>query len=187
MNRPCWLAGGACLVALLAAVTARADAQALPLSDVDPASIADREHARRVLDSVSRARREFDAQARAREHECHRRTLVNACLADVAAQRRAAESRLREIETRARTVIREARSAGAAEREAQRLDAQARRERARSAADRAGQREQSRERRRDERRRRDAARVAGESAQDPGATHGRGPVDAAAQQAPPGR
>ena len=79
-----------------------------PLADIDPARIRDVAQAREALDAVSRARGEFGRLWREREIECHRRVLVNSCVAQVNAERRIGEQRMRKVEVVSNAVLRDA-------------------------------------------------------------------------------
>lgn len=98
----------------------------LPLAEFDAGRLRDVAHANEALDAAAREREILGRRWNARERECYDRVLVNACLADLSAERRAAEKRIREIEIAARAVLRAADARRTSEQEAARADERAR-------------------------------------------------------------
>jgi hypothetical protein len=77
------------------------------LPEFDPSLIRDPAQANLALDETSRVHAALQTQWRFREWGCYQKFMVNGCLADLNAERRAAELRLRLIDIRARQVLRE--------------------------------------------------------------------------------
>lgn len=156
----CLLAG--CLLAWSTPQPARAQS-APPV--LDPERITDVDGAQKALEAIALRREALAREWREREAACRRSVLSNACQADLVAERRAQEARLRTVEIRAQAVIREDRALRAntleAQREAERAARaeQARQDSAAGAEARAA-REREREAKQAERARRDEEQAA---------------------------
>lgn len=150
------------LASPLAAVAQGAGESGAP--EIDPASILDVSGAQAALAAVEQARAGLSTQWAQRDRECRGRVLVNACLADLDAERRARESRLKAVEIRARTVLREDRALRGTEAQAERdermrQEADAQQERSSEAAEARAAREAARAQREDDRARGEADRA----------------------------
>jgi len=97
----------------------------LPLPEFDPASIKDAQRANAALEAVSKARASLEREWRERQVQCYRKILINPCLADIAAERRVAEQRLKDIEVAAHEAQRTEEARKRSEAEAERLQQRA--------------------------------------------------------------
>jgi hypothetical protein len=133
-----------------------------PALSLSPDTVVDGASAKAALDAIDSARRQLAAERPALQDACHRRVLVNACLADLDEQRRGQESRLKVLEVRAKTALREDRAARAHAAEAERQQ-----QREESAGERAAREEASRQER-EERQERAQERAGARPAQEAG-------------------